>query len=405
MTYDILKMLAPMFFLPLWLDFSLRKKSIHLALMALFFTSTVAFSSNFTFIFREIHQSILLLMFFFAALMLIKTKKIHKFNYIFLILLVFICISLVHPVIEEDIYKQIFNLIMIIGVSNYLYYGLANTLWMRALMLFIGQLAVIAAIVGLIEYGTGVSQRIEGTFSNPNYYAFFLGIGYCITHQVMTGLRRHLSLILIIVAIILSGSRVAIMFPIITWLWDAYRFNKIKHWITLGVSIIFLLGIMILSDYSRFSNTEATEGSDAERILLIKIAYRMAEDNPFTGVGWGRFSTEFNNYSSTSERIYLLSGVVDMAEQESRVSHNDLLRVLSELGWGAFIMTLILLVVGLMRIIKNKNHELNYISPVWLGIVIFSLTHNNLNSSLFWILFLLPFYFFKGKAELAVIPP
>lgn len=397
MNSDLLKLLAPVAFLLAWLDFSRKNKSLHLIGVTLFFTSIVAFSQNFVFIYRELHQGIQILMILFATRTLIKTQKLHKFNYIFFIFLVFIIISLVFSKVDDDARVQLVNILVVIGVTNYLYNSISSASRMQVLMLFVGRLAVISSILGLIEFGINISQRVEGTFANSNYYAFFLGIGYCVVFQNMSGLRRNLSLALILMAIVLSGSRAALVFPILQFSWYVYRSKNFRSLAIYGLLGIAIAVALIASGLTRFSDVQASEGSDAERIIFAKIAYQMANDHPLTGVGWGRYISEFGSYSSTAEQIFTSAGVIDASEQDRRVTHNDYIRILAELGWIAFITSLISLFVGFIKIVKNKNHELGYIFPVWLGTVIFSFTHNNLNGALFWFVFLLPFYFFRNK--------
>lgn len=397
MNSDLLKLLAPLAFLLAWIDFSRKNKSSHLIGAALFFTSIVAFSQNFVFIYREIHQSIQMLMILFATRSLIKTKKIHKFNYIFITFLFFICISLIFSKINDDAYAQLLNFLVAIGVTNYLYNSISSTQKMQVLMLFVGRLAVILSILGLIEFGANISERIEGTFANSNYYAFFLGIGYCFVFQSTSDLRRNFSLLLILIAIVFSGSRAALIFPMLQFFWYLYRSKNFRSLVSYGIFGLVITAAIIASGLTRFSDVEASEGSDAERIIFAKIAFLMVSDHPFTGVGWGRYISEFGSYSSTAEQIFTSAGVIDASGQDRRVTHNDYIRILAELGWIAFLASLISLFVGFVKTVKNKNHEFGYIFPVWLGTAIFSFTHNNLNGALFWFIFLFPFYFLRNK--------
>ena len=396
MNQDTLKLLAPFVFVIAWLEFSLHNRSKYLILATLFFTSLVAFSQNFVFIYREIHQGIQMVLILFSVRTLIKSKKILKFNRLFLIFLILIGISFIFSRFDEDARIQLVNLVVAITVTNFLYGSLNSVSRIKVVLKFIARITIILSIIGLIEYAAISSERIEGTFANPNYYAFFLGIGYCFVFYSNKGVAKNLSLILILTAIVLSGSRAGLAFPLLQMIWHIYKSNNLKGFIVYGIcGSIVALGIAG-SGVTRFSDaSNSSEGSDAERIIFTRIAFQMAADHPFTGVGWGRYISEFKNYSSNSEQIATSSGVIDASEQERRVTHNDLTRILAELGWIAFILSLISLIVGLLNIIRNKNSEMEYILPLWLGTVIFSLTHNNLNSALFWFIFLMPFHFFS----------
>jgi O-antigen ligase len=404
MNSDLLKLLAPAVFFVMWLYFVLRHKSNKLAGVSFFFTSIVAFSQNFAFIYREIHQLIQIVLILPWAYALIRNNKIHKFNCVFFILLIFIGLSLIFSIFDQDARAQLINLVAAICVTNYLFSKTDTEQSMRVLMLFVAQLAIALSLIGLFEYVTNISPRIEGTFANPNYFAFFLGIGWCFAFQATKGIFKKLSLTLILTAIILSGSRIAIVFPLLQVLWYAYRLKGLKYFIGYGVFVVAFLSVVILSGVSRFSKGEASEGSDAERVIFAIIAYRMANDHPLSGVGWGRFATEFSAYSSAAEAIIVSGGIVDVSGQDRRVTHNDYMRILAELGWVAFFSALLSLVIAASMIVKNKDVAFDYIFPVWFGTVLFSATHNNLNGALFWFFFLMPFYYLRPKSSLNCNP-
>lgn len=402
MNSDLLKLVAPMVFVFIWLDFCRKNRSMYLIGATLFFTSIAAFSQNFSFIYREIHQAIQVLIILFTLRVLMRTNKLHRVNLIFLVFFAFIGISLISSGIDDDARGQFINFLVVIGVTNYLYKSISSASRMQLLIEFIGRLAVFSSIIGLIEFLANTSQRIEGTFANPNYYAFFLGIGFCAIFQRISSLRRNLSLALILMAMILSGSRAALAFPIMQFVWHVYCLKNLRSLVIYGVLGLFIIVALTASELTRFSDVQASEGSDAERIIFAKIAYKMASDHPLTGVGWGRYISEFGNYSSSAERIFTSSGVVDAEDQDRRVTHNDYVRILAELGWIAFFASIISLFVGFAKFLKNKDNEIAYIFPIWLGVVIFSFAHNNLNTALFWFFFLLPFYYFRGVSAFKV---
>ena len=181
-------------------------------------------------------------------------------------------------------------------------------------------------------------------------------------------------------------------FPILLYLWHIYRQGhilKAAGSVLLGLVIIVSLSNLVLT---RFSDVEATSASDAERLILQKIVMRMADDYPLTGVGWGNFPNEFENYSSTAEAIVLVGGIIDMSNQERRVSHNDFYRILAELGWIALIVSIIWSIYGVRLIILKKGFVLNFIPPIWIGMMFFSLGHNNMNNVFFWFFIILPFF-------------
>jgi len=123
----------------------------------------------------------------------------------------------------------------------------------------------------------------------------------------------------------------------------------------------------------------------------------MTIDNPLSGVGWGRFISEFSNYSSSVDKIILDNGVIDASKQDRRVTHNDLLRIMAELGLIAFFLVLIFLWKTAMLIYKHKGFGFNCLFPCWAGMLLFSLSHNNLNTAYSWFFLLLPWYVFYQR--------
>lgn len=398
MQAELLKLIAPVALVILWLNFARRKPSVQLAGAALFFTSIAAFSQNFSLFYRELHQAIQVCLVLLFGATALRTKQIHKYNVLFIGLLFFIGISLAFSRFDHDARAQLLNIALAIGVTNFLFCSISREIRFRLLIEFVSRLTVLLAALGLVEFGGALTPRIEVTFSNPNYLAFFLGVGYCLISYEMRGWRRIASMALVLVAIILSGSRAALAFPVLHFAWYTYRSENLGRSLIYAVAVVVAIFGALASGLTRFSDTDASEASDAERVIFAKIAYDMANEHPLTGVGWGRFVSEFASYSTAADRVVISRGIVDVSQNERRVTHNDLLRILAELGWAALVVSVVALSVGFLKLVANRKHEHSFIFPVWTGTVLFSLTHNNMNGALFWFLFLLPFYFFRAKS-------
>lgn len=390
MSQEFLKTIFPFFYLILFARFYYANKTGNIIGAALFFTSLIAFSQNFQLFYRDVHKLIQMAILLYAILFFIKTFYFDAVNKYFSILFVMIFASLIFAPFDEDAREQLLNIFVIMGVVNYLYLS-TSVFWDRKkINKYLCDLAALTAVIGICEFVV-MGGRIEGTFSNPNYYALFLGISFCIGFHELYGFKRNIYLLSMVVAILISGSRSALFAPLICLLWYLYKNKGLYITMLVGAVLFILSTVLISTGITRLSDTEATEASDAERIIFANIAYRMAVDHPFVGVGWGRFIGEFQNYSTLAERIYVSSGdLVDVSRQERRVSHNDALRILAELGWISFSVMVAFLLYGLYGIVKY-NFQDEYIFSVWLGVILFSLTHNNLNSALFWFFFFMPY--------------
>ena len=382
-----LKFFYPLILFFYWFVYSFRfeKKIIFLLF---FLTVFAACSSNFSFIYREGFQFVQFLMIFYFLVVLIKTKKLKKtlvYMFIFLLLILF---SLIGSSLDNDYISQTINFIALFGVLGFLLNQIKSKENLYILLKYVGEISFVLAILGVIEFLLTSNPRVETTFANPNYYSLFLGIGFCCLYNFKVNLK-WLKLLVILLAIILSGSRSGVLFPLMQFFWALYLDKKYLKLIFLTFIGASLLGTLSLRD------KEATSGSDAERIVFAKMAIEMAKNHPLNGVGWGRFPAEFKNYTYISNNLLFKGVEVDASGQDRRVTHNDLVRILAELGFPAFLLAIGFLLYNIFILIKFKSFNEVFLLPVWLGVILFSLSHNNMNSIIFWFFLFLPLIFLR----------
>jgi len=390
-------MFAPVLYLGVWFGYLSKKPGSLLVFSALFFTSYVAFSQNFQFIYREIHQLFQIVLIVFLFLLVLKRRRFLVVSVIPFVFFGFIFISLIFSGLDADAIQQVINYLVCISVVFFLYTSVSGSVEIESLMQFLAKLCVVSAFLGCVEGLFSGFERVEVTSANPNYYALFLGVGFCVVWERFHGWRKWLFSAFIVSAIIFSGSRSVLLFPLVAMVWSVYRTRSYEA--KLGTATVLAVALIMLlqSGVTRLSDSDAINASDAERLGFAKIAFSMAEDKPFTGVGWGRFISEFSDYSRFVDRFYISGSVVDLASHERRVTHNDFLRILAELGWIAFFMSLVCVLYGFYLCWKQRNSDFGYIFPLWLGLIFFSLTHNNMNTAFFWFLFLFPFVVFGRR--------
>ena len=323
-----------------------------------------------------------------VANLLIKLKKLKKNLIYMFVFLLFILFSLIGNSLDNDYISQTINFIALFGVLGFLLNQIKSKENLYTILKYIGEISFVLAILGIIEFLLTGTPRVEATFANPNYYALFLGIGFCCLYNFKINLK-WLKLLVVLLAIILSGSRSGILFPLMQFFWALYldkKYLKLIFLIFIGASI---LGTLSLRD------KEATSGSDAERMVFAKMAIEMAKDHPLNGVGWGRFPAEFKNYTYISNNLLFKGVEVDASGQDRRVTHNDLVRILAELGFPAFLLAIGFLLYNIFILIKFKSFNEVFLLPVWLGVILFSLSHNNMNSIIFWFFLFFPLIFLR----------
>jgi len=392
MTSELIKQFAPWLYIAVWIIFALRVHSFYLIGAGLFLASFAGFSQNFSFVYRELHQFIQIIMMAVFIIGLIRRHSLNKFNYVFLGVLFFVSNSIMFSAFDEDARAQTINLLVMIVMTNFLYHSIRQNGDLYQLFGLYAKLSILAAVIGVTEYIFTPSARIEATMANPNYYAYFLGIGFCVAYDRYYGAARLIIPLLIIIAIVLSGSRAALAFPVIHLL--MFFIQSHVNWrkkILPLMAFSLVASSVFLSGSSRFSS-EGLDSSDAERSIFLRLAFEMANDHPLTGIGWGRFPSEFSNYASGVEQVIIESGdVIDVSTHDRRVTHNDFVRILAELGFPAAVGGLLLCFFALRKAyFIGRNNNIHLFSSL-AGTLLFSLTHNNLNSVLFWFFLLLPF--------------
>lgn len=323
--------------------------------------------------------------------MIAKRATLPRIALIMGTFLIFIFLSLYSAPFDTDAKEQLINILMCAFISLTLLQEINSPRKLSILLHYIGNLATLSSIAGLIEFLIDKQLRVESTFANPNYYALFLGIGWCCVYSLKKDFRLiHLALISVV--LILTGSRAGLLFPILQILWSLYIQRSILKTFLYSIVSVFVIVAVLASGLTRFSSTEDTEGSDSERLIFARIAFNMAADHPFNGVGWGRFVSEFSSYSSTVDKIELEHGVIDASMQERRVTHNDFLRIMAELGWVALLASILFTFISGIHLLKSKAYSLNALFPIWAGLILFSLLHNNLNTAFTWFFLLLPLH-------------
>jgi hypothetical protein len=396
---EVIKIGFPIFlFLYTLIYFKKNKLTKSERLLLLFFFSYFSLSSNFELIYREIHQTFVL---FVSVLYLFQIKDKYKYSryplkFFILLFSVILISAMYNGIIFSN--SSIFNMINFISFS-------LSSLWVISELikndnsiislskylkhvLFLSSLAILL----LISVGT---IRPELTFSNPNYFAFFLGIStvFVIYNDFKINSQNLIFLILLLLAIFFTGSRSILFIIIPILLFTFFKTNKPYFFIFVILGII--LSFYFKDDILRIARIEdiSEDVSIIQRNEIRMVVYNMFKSNPSFGIGYGEFINQYLNY--------LPYNVMFIDQTDEIVTHNDYLRILAELGLVGSLLFAYGLIRSFVLAIFDKKNSFFLISLLLVSLS-YSFTHNNLNSFLFWVILFMP-YIIKEKARLCQV--
>jgi hypothetical protein len=189
--------------------------------------------------------------------------------------------------------------------------------------------------------------RPYATFSHPNALAGFLLVGLILNANFFLKIKNKWLVLfyysLSIGALLFSFSRSAWLVSLLAaggFLFIRKK-GKQKFWFLL----ILVLGFLVCASFPYFSTNEAF----FQRTQLMKSAWLMIQNFPFSGVGLNNFIVRLPNYWSQTGFTYWLQPV-----------HNLFLLVVAEMGWSGLLIFLWFLFLTYRRAfqIKDKNRFL-----------------------------------------------
>lgn len=197
-----------------------------------------------------------------------------------------------------------------------------------------------SGLAGIIKFGNIYIKRGPGgMLEDNNDFALALAMSLPVLFHLGTSERREIlrkgvwmMMPLTMITIILTRSRggtLSMTMALMVLVWRSR--NRV-----MGFGLMGLIGLAVLAlapaEYrDRISTIKdyKTEGSAASRIAAWKVAGRMIQDNPITGVGFRRFQTNYVDYEPNPTEAML-------AGEGTIVAHNSYLQVWAECGTPAF---------------------------------------------------------------------
>ena len=267
-----------------------------------------------------------------------------------------------------------FLLYLFLVISLVLTYLFRNTKFYRQLVNSLIIAGVLNAIFGVLQYlqldpfdWTNSYNPVFGFFGNPNFQSAFMGIVAASIWALFFGEENNvrkkillfffagLNFFVILSTDSLQGLIVyaaGLLIVVFIFTLKTPRFKKYAKYIGLG--ILFFSTVSVLDILQKLPwGSSLYKASVSERGDLWRAAWRMAVENPLTGIGFdgfGYFYREYRDLLAITERGTSIG---------SNSAHNVFLDILTNGGFPLLIIYLILLILVVKSAfisIKNTHH-------------------------------------------------
>ena len=242
--------------------------------------------------------------------------------------------------------------------------------------------SVVLSLLAIYERFVLGIVRPEATLSNPNYFGLYVLLGFIcflfINHKRRT-LWGLLYQALAVGAILLSGSNAvlaALLVALLVRFIGASRSHVVDALLVtamIGVAVFFLAVTVGTGDAPFGLLRYFVKQDDLSRAYVWRVAWDTFLGHPWAGIGYGTFRAPYSGLAY--------------------VTHNDYLRILAELGLAGSAVFVAYVVSLIRRAVACRAHDVRvFVLSVVLAILLFSLTHNNMNAITFWFFLSLPYY-------------
>jgi len=377
-----------------------RDRSLNNLLLMTLFLSYFAFATNYTNygldfdIFRYLHRGIGVLV-AIALVIYIYRGRVNVFKEQTVIILTLFLLTLLLSFIGNDIYMAYYihyirNFIFIALIVTYLYFILDTDEKLQELFQLVIAITALLSLFVVIEVFQMGWGRAWLFYSNPNYLGYALLPGLVL---VIFSKQNYKQLIvpLIIFSIFATGSRAAELSAVFIVLLFVFFNIKQLNKAYLAVSLLIVISTSILF----FDKIVTNQDFNGTRGVLAKISLNVFNERPINGMGYGQFRKSFGRYIDEDIRkIGNIEIEKALAENAEKMTHNDFLTIVAELGLIGLVFVIFLFYKLYGELNKLLLHSRNnYFLSIGLigGSLIFSLFHNNLTSFVFWFILFAPF--------------
>ena len=167
-------------------------------------------------------------------------------------------------------------------------------------------------------------------------------------------LPRGFFLVLFVVALVLSGSRAALLSLVCcSWAAGWFVFSGKKARLAL-LLIALTAGAAVVGLHERLAARLGADVSSQERLNRWSCAWRMAADRPLTGFGPGTYPFQYLGYQRTAEmtRISVTAPIARRGPENygrGGGAHSEYWQALSEQGWPGLLIWLLMTVFILLE--------------------------------------------------------
>lgn len=243
----------------------------------------------------------------------------------------------------------------------------------RMLMKFIG----LFFITGILQSLMGMAQfffdkdvhgiyktLVTGTLINPNLYGGYICISIAascvLLYKNRTGKSRYFymtSLVIMILALLLCRSRGAILSLLLSaGLIILYYFYAVffKHSLSDRRKILGIFVAVAIVSTSAFIFLD--KSSSQGRLMKALIGYRIVRDNPFIGIGYGRYADIYPAYQMDFLNKEQNRGFMERANEDG-TTNNQYLKFLIEFGIAGLSVFLLFIFLILRKIFTSAYVE------------------------------------------------
>jgi O-antigen ligase len=232
--------------------------------------------------------------------------------------------------------------------------------WKRKLVVRLSLICgALISVCAILQYYGGVwrisvprMSRVYATFGNPNFFASFIAGLIPVGAALYVQKKRPWilpAIIIMLAALYFTYSRGAwlgLMGSGLFWWIFLYKKKSIKQGIVLAVIILCV-----------FASTRSVWMRETSRLIIWRDTLKMFSQNPFFGIGIGRFYAEFPSYASEQ-----LLAILPPDKFIVNYAHNEFLELLVETGIAGFGVYLWLLAVFFSTVLRNRNDD-----PIYTG--------------------------------------
>jgi hypothetical protein len=382
---ELFKQYLPIVFFLYTIIFWAKNRNSNIWVLLLLFENYLL-GSNYSFgIYRIVYQGLLIM----TVVLNLKNSKRIPFNILKLLFcfVIAILISGFNNILSKPFIDVVINFIINASAILFLCYKMNEKNTLNTYLKFISNLGWILSIFAVICFAAEPA-RIELVSSNPNYFAFSLGISFIISLFINSKFKLLVNLI-ILLGIFTTASRSILLICVLIFLITQLEYYKSKIVFIIPIFLIVLPVLFFISNvnivneviFDRFSNMEENAGL-LMRFEIMDISKKIFVEHPINGIGYGQFMYLFLNYSTAKTDLLL--------NMDTIVTHNDYLRILTELGIIGAITFFIIVFSSLKNALTlDSTHKKLTLSLIAMALFN-SGSHNNLNTFVFWLILFLP---------------